>query len=553
MDRRFEHESQHCLFLLVLCRPGGDCLCCARSFQPFPGKPDELGISFLSRFDQSGVSGALKDYIFQPPDARIQPAYLSAERQAQLRASTEEALFDPAKMQELMGDGTLGEIFPTVFGSHERGGIVGRPQHGGHEFAVDVHTLNVLKEACQNPELQKLTPKDQVNVLWATLLHDIGKSAGISDPGHEWASAKMAWGVLVTMGYEPVRIQRIANLICRHTEMSFRPGLRQTERLQDPELASDLAVFYRHPSALCQLRIINQSDIRAINSSSSYWTPEVQLELNGLSSLIGEFVETLVPTPLLTTALPQSFGVHALAGDYAVLVHASPQIENALVEQPPEAQWQRASISSSLVTAWHHLLYGGQADFVAIVSGPPEHIAQASRNSLDTGAGITWADHVKLAAMRSEKMEQTIADVQSALLSLSERVSGVPTTVQEMTTMLAQYDSLTELNERGMDDPLVLAHHELIRALTTDGSGSELQEHNEVKLVNPTLVGLGVFRRGRLVCLEDLSPESLAALNGQAAPLWLIDGAGDVQNSLVIPAVLWREMNRRGLPIVSLE
>ncbi|MGH9553319.1 MAG: hypothetical protein ACRD3W_28315, partial [Terriglobales bacterium] len=250
---------------------------------------------------------------FVVPEMRMpKMADLTPDEQRALRTQTEGALRDPEQMRTMLGNGTLGRLFPEIFGFHEsEGGIVGRPQHGGHEFTIDEHSLRLLDVANNHPLFNTLPPYDQTNLLWATLSHDIGKRAGITDPDHEWASGNLIWGVLRTMGYSQTRINRIADLISRHSEVSYYPGNQTWSRLQNGNSLDDIATFYRHPNALTQLRIMNEADIKSINGTSSFWRQEVADELDRVRDKIGQRVQKLNQNmvPVLTSELPQQYGL----------------------------------------------------------------------------------------------------------------------------------------------------------------------------------------------------------------------------------------------------
>src|SRR5208283_2639831 len=99
-----------------------------------------------------------------------------------------------------------------------------------------------------------------------------------------------------------------------HSEASFDPEGRTSAKLTDnPDYLDDLATFYRHPQAVDQLRILNESDIRSINQTSSYWTPQVKEELDKVSSLLKDRVSQLNvhSLPILTTELPDRFDLLA--------------------------------------------------------------------------------------------------------------------------------------------------------------------------------------------------------------------------------------------------
>lgn len=507
-------------------------------------------------------SGELGDVLIKLPNLRMPPqAVLSEAEQARVRLEVEQGLRDSSKLGKMLGDGTLGRLFPSVFGNADEGGIVGRPQHGGHEYELHVHTLHVLKRVREHPEFARLSEKDQVNVMWAALLHDVGKQAGKADPDHEWVSGNLSWGVLRTLGYPPQRVQRIMNLVSRHGEMSFDPAGPTSKRLSDEAYLDSLAVFYRHPSVIKQLAILNEADIKSINRASDLWQPHVEAELAEISRIVGMRAAKLnqAAVPLLTSRLPERFGLYPLRGDYALLGHASPHMETSFLEQMSLIESPEYSVSASLITPRHRRLYYNDASVIALVAGPTEHISQAFRSNLGTGRAVDWKGHVELTTswLNRDRGLEFASELDARI-----RQQGVGThtgrlgALQELLRRLSQHDTLDELvAERGADSPYHKAQQEVFQALTTDKDGRALKEHNEIKLNNPTVVGLGIIRRGKPVFLEQFHGEQMIAhlLNGEAQPKWLQFGEKAPDGHVAIAASVWKAAMRRRLPLVVLD
>src|SRR5262249_51430288 len=197
---------------------------------------------------------------------------LTDAEQAGARQELETSLRDPEEIRGLFNEGLLGQLLPNVFGKGE--GIVGRSQGGGHEFTLDAHTARVGDAVRKEPEFAGLSETDSTGLLPAPLWQDFGKRPGANDPDHDWVGANMFYGFPGTLGYEPQRIQRIVNLVSRHAEAGFIPGMNTPERMtSDQKFADDLATHYRRPLDDVKLRILNRSDIGNINNSATYLHP----------------------------------------------------------------------------------------------------------------------------------------------------------------------------------------------------------------------------------------------------------------------------------------
>lgn len=503
-------------------------------------------LSVARQLSNLSRTGYLGDTRISLPSLRLPDFELERQQQERLRGDAESALRAPSKIAQMMGDGVLGRVFPLIFGHDHEGGIVGRPQTGVHQFPVDIHSLKALQGVLDHPDFALLSPKDQTNLLWATLLHDAGKRRAQYDPGHEWASGNLAWGVLGTLGYPPARIQRIASLISRHSEMSFAPD-RPT--LRTPAEITDLAVAYRHPAALLQLKILNESDIRALNSSGNLLTPEAKKVIASNTDAVAARQGSLaLPFPVLTTELPRRFGLVTMEGDWAVLAHTSPFIESAFLTQRGLIESPSYSISTSLLTKGQ-LNLSRQVDIVALVTGAPEAISRAGRQNLSTGQMVDWQGHVRQTATPHPHMQMIATEV------VGGNGTATNSRWQALWERLGKYDTLTELQASG-DQSAVLAHARLLEALTSEPGPAKtrvpLTSHNEVKVNNATVTGFGIMRRGRPVVFEGMDAAARTALlGGQKAPAWLV--TEPTPGSVVIPRSIWQDAMRLRLPIVLLD
>ena len=61
---------------------------------------------------------------------------------------------------------------------------IGKKQHGTHDYDVFQHSLKVMQKIAQNPKFQTLNESDQKIMMLASMLHDITKGEGVSDPTH---------------------------------------------------------------------------------------------------------------------------------------------------------------------------------------------------------------------------------------------------------------------------------------------------------------------------------------------------------------------------------
>ena len=145
---------------------------------------------------------------------------------------------------------------------------------------------------------------------------------------------------------------------------------------------------------------------------------------------------------------------------------------------------------------------------------------------------------------------------------LNDRLRGLSNPGQKMLTLqslwqrLAQFDTRDEvLRELGANSLEWRGLQEVTNALTSESDGSRLRSHNEVKINNPTLAGIGILRQGRPVYLENADSADLQRLTGNVpAPDWLVqDGSAVPPNTVTVPQSVWQEAQRRNLPLVALD
>ncbi len=506
------------------------------------------------------------------PDLRMGKfAELTPHEQLQMREGAESALRDRSSMAALLGDGPLGRLMPSVFGFASDGGIVGRKQHQVHDSTVDVHLLDVMEKAGQDPRFKKLLPQDQVNALWASFLHDVAKRENMVDLDHGWTSTSTAWGVLRTLGYPDSQIQRITDIMGRDFDLSYDPDHKNSVRFQDQNALDDVITAYRAPGALDMVSILNSSDIQSVKSDGSWYTPEVIAELEKIRTMGQERVDHLNKNllPVMTTEMPKGFGAHEMS-DYNVMVHSSPDLTGQLLRHRSTVESPEFSMSVSLLTSDHRNTYtdfrnvnATESQVVALVDGPFEHIAQAHRGNLSTGKSVGWDGHVELVRRwatdhRAERLSQ---EAESKLEALN--IPPDPSVAREnnprlaqLRRILSQFNNLSDLTRAaGPNDKYVVAAHEINNLLTTERDGSPLQTHNEIKLNNPILRSIGLLRKpNQTIYFEGVSDSALYDLWQGHIPDYVRNGEPGraPQGSLVVTNELQQSAKANDLPFVVL-
>jgi hypothetical protein len=142
---------------------------------------------------------------------------------------------------------------------------VGKKQHQTHAYSVDVHTMEVLKKAINDPEYKNLSDADRTILKFSILLHDFGKkyiNPTTPDTGHEVDSAEIAKGILAQFNLPAVIKERILNIIKNH-DWFARYNRNEWN-------ANKVAALFRSPDDYKIAKIMSKADLFSINSDFQY-------------------------------------------------------------------------------------------------------------------------------------------------------------------------------------------------------------------------------------------------------------------------------------------
>ena len=142
---------------------------------------------------------------------------------------------------------------------------VGKKQHKTHNYSVDIHTMEVLKKAINNPEYKNLSDADRTILKFSILLHDFGKkfiNLDTPDTGHEIDSAEIANGILAQFNLPKSVKERILNLIKYHDWFA-----KYNKNEWD---ANKIAALFRSPDDYKIAKIMSKADLASINEAFNY-------------------------------------------------------------------------------------------------------------------------------------------------------------------------------------------------------------------------------------------------------------------------------------------
>lgn len=142
---------------------------------------------------------------------------------------------------------------------------VGKQQHKTHAYSVDVHTMEVLKKAMNDPEYKTLSDKDRTILKFSILLHDFGKkfiNPETPDTGHEIDSAEIASGIMAQFKLPATVKERILNIIKNH-DWFARYNRNEWN-------ANKVAALFRSPDDYKIAKIMSKADLFSINPEFQY-------------------------------------------------------------------------------------------------------------------------------------------------------------------------------------------------------------------------------------------------------------------------------------------
>ncbi len=142
---------------------------------------------------------------------------------------------------------------------------VGKQQHKTHAYSVDVHTMEVLKKAMNDPEYKTLSDKDRTILKFSILLHDFGKkfiNPETPDTGHEIDSAEIATGILAQFKLPATVKEKILNIIKNH-DWFARYNRNEWN-------ANKVAALFRSPDDYKIAKIMSKADLFSINPEFQY-------------------------------------------------------------------------------------------------------------------------------------------------------------------------------------------------------------------------------------------------------------------------------------------
>ena len=146
--------------------------------------------------------------------------------------------------------------------------MVGKSQHGSHDFDVMQHSLKVMQKLVQDPNFEKLSENDQKIMLLASLLHDITKGEGYSDRTHATESSFDAFYIAQKFKLSRDDVLKLYTLIEHHEWLGNVNTKRSEEALTK---ALQRTAFYLQNDNLLELALMfTHADLKAVRKDNSF-------------------------------------------------------------------------------------------------------------------------------------------------------------------------------------------------------------------------------------------------------------------------------------------
>jgi [protein-PII] uridylyltransferase len=204
--------------------------------------------------------------------------------------------------QTLVDLGLLGVLLPELAPSL---GVL--PLDGWHRFPVGIHSVRTAVFLATPHHLVQQAPwlqhhpvalEDQLPLLWAGLLHDMGKP----HPRHEVHGVRCVQPLLRRLGIDATDRRAISFLIREHLRL-FR--VATSSDLGDPQVIASVAEIVRTPERLAALTHLAVAD--ALATGPAAWNPWRSLLLAELCAKTLAILHGQPPNPPALEELPKDF------------------------------------------------------------------------------------------------------------------------------------------------------------------------------------------------------------------------------------------------------
>ncbi len=300
--------------------------------------------------------------------------------------------------------------------------IIGKQQHGTQAYSVDIHTTKVLTECLNNEKYKELSNADKTKLKLCVLTHDIAKSEGVVDKGHQEYSALYAKSILDKYAIPANLKDKVFELVKNHHWLeAYNTGAKTPE---------ELAVSFRFYDDYSISKIIAEADLKGVNDNffgyyGSALSDEAQKPLSdAISKLNGKgnflYVSDSKIMPAFESRVPivehegkkykcinfteieddedlskYGFMPNTKKEDIRFQTHMAKSAENLETLMSLQEISNDSVLSTSYTSLTNNKTYYG-TKFGVILDNETENIANATPQNQASGYGKGWENFVQL-------------------------------------------------------------------------------------------------------------------------------------------------------------
>ncbi len=418
--------------------------------------------------------------------------------------------------------------------------IIGKQPHGSHDFSIDIHILEVLKNCLNHPEYNSIPDIDKTRLKFSVLLHDIAKKEGVVDKNHQNTSALYARNILSKYNI-PQAIKDDIYLIIKNHHWLEAVNTNSTTK-------EALSCNFKNPNDFKLAKIFAYSDLKGVSKNIfDMFSPVLESDaVKELEKIIETNKETgnpifttkvvfkdRIPTQTLNNQTYKVFDFKTYPdnkdlsevgfingtkkADLRFLMHMVRDAENLNTVETLSDVANNSVLSETLVSLDKAATYYGDGMGVILESEIP-NIVNAYYQNQGSGYGKDQETVVELRTRGWKKAYRDFVptEIQSALNITPEEYAKLFDFVAKK-RYLAQIkdDEIINLGE-GKE----FTGKEIKKALS-DAQDAILRDggsHNEVVAINSKVVGLAAKKDN----LEDISPEYLNFAQHYDLPVYLL-------------------------------
>lgn len=159
----------------------------------------------------------------------------------------------------------LNEVIETLPELHS---LIGKSQHGTHDFDVMQHSLKVMQKISQDPKYKFLNDSDKKIMQLAALLHDITKSEGRRDVTHANESSFDTFFIAKKFNLTKEEEIKLYTLIKHHEWLEYVNTARSEEDLT--KRLQSVAYDLRHDNLFDMALMFTHADLKAVKVDDSF-------------------------------------------------------------------------------------------------------------------------------------------------------------------------------------------------------------------------------------------------------------------------------------------